>query len=339
MTQLLSAWLGPSIAAIVGAYLAVRLIEKQSAALRLIDLPNIRSSHKTPRPRGGGLGVVAAVGLGLLVGTVGGARLTSEVWTVLAAAIAVSALGLWDDVRSLSVSPRLLVQTLVASAMVAVLGGLDRLPLPAPLDLALGAAGFPLAVVWLVGVTNFFNFMDGVDGFAGGQAVVTLAALAIVLAPMPSAGLALVTIAATAGFLPRNWSPARIFLGDIGSGFLGFLMAALPFVTPSGLRERLVLLVATSLTLFLLDPVATLIVRARKGARVGAAHREHAYQRLIPPDRLHAPGVIALLLTSVALSIAAAIAYRNPAMGWPSLGLALLAFSIEWWLAGRRRNR
>ena len=102
----------------------------------------------------------------------------------------------------------------------------------------LGVAGALLAVLWLVGVTNFFNFMDGVDGLAAGQAVISLGVLAWALWPRAAAGLSRSSsLAATAAFLPRNWSPAQIFLGDVGSSFLGFLLAGLPFAGPPA-RDR-----------------------------------------------------------------------------------------------------
>jgi len=330
-------WISGALA--VGAFLlsllGARLVERYAQSLRLIDLPNLRSSHTAPKPRGGGLGIVGAVVITLAAAELAGAGVSREAWVLLIAAVLVSLVGLWDDVRSLAVSPRLIVQTLAAVGLVAILGGFDRVPLPPPLDLALGPFRAAVAVIWLVGVVNFFNFMDGVDGLAAGQAIVSAGAVAWALWMGSEPGLAFLVAAASAGFLVRNWSPARVFLGDVGSAFLGLVLAGLPLTAPPGDRERLTLLVATTLTLFLLDPVATLIVRARRRARIGAAHREHAYQRLIAPDRSHAPGVMVLLSTSLILAIAAVAAFADPRLAWPSIGLAAAAFSIEWWLSRR----
>ena len=121
-------------------------------------------------------------------------------------------------------------------------------------------------MIWLVGVTNFFNFMDGLDGLAGGQALITLAVLVWALWPGPGAGVGIFVFAATAAFLCRNWSPARIFLGDAGSNFLGFLLAGLPLAAGAPERSRLVFVAAISLSLFLLDPIATLVARRRRRA-------------------------------------------------------------------------
>jgi Fuc2NAc and GlcNAc transferase len=212
-------------------------------------------------------------------------------------------------------------------------------PLPPPLDVPLGPAAGVLTVVWLVGVTNFFNFMDGVDGLAGGQAVISLGVLAWALWPDAAAGVALVVLAGTAAFLIRNWSPARIFLGDVGSAFLGFLLAGLPLASPPGSRPQLVFVAAISLSLFLLDPVATLIARRRRRDVIGKAHRDHAYQQLVEPGAPHAAAVTALLGVGLALTLLAALAYDRPALAWLTVAVALGAFAIEWQVAGRRRRR
>ena len=266
MTDPRTTWSLLAAVALVAAYAGVRLVERHARTLGLVDLPNTRSSHVVPRPRGGGLGIIAGVIVSALGAPLAGRALSHDLWIVIAAALAVAVVGLWDDVRGLGVWPRLVVQTIAAAAVVAFVGGVDRLPLPPPADVPLGPLGSFVTVVWIVGVTNFFNFMDGLDGLAAGQAVITLAAFACVVWPADAAGLAIVAAAASFAFLLRNWSPARIFLGDVGSAFLGFLLAALPLAVGGSSRSPLVLLVWISLALFLLDPVATLVSRARRGA-------------------------------------------------------------------------
>jgi UDP-N-acetylmuramyl pentapeptide phosphotransferase/UDP-N-acetylglucosamine-1-phosphate transferase len=256
------------------------------------------------------------------------------VFFLLHAALVVAATGLWDDFQPLSIWPRLLVQGAVAMMDIQHTGGLTTLPLPAPADLSLAPfAGQALAAIWLVGVTNFFNFMDGLDGLAAGQAILTLAAVSAVTWPDSVALVAIIVAAATLGFLVRNWSPAKIFLGDVGSSFLGFLLAGLALAGSPSSRSSMFLLVATSLTLFLLDPVATLYVRFRRGDKLGEPHREHAYQQFVARDRPHGPAVARLLLAVLLLSIVAVLAYRWPALAWPSLAIAGAVFAIEWRLA------
>jgi Fuc2NAc and GlcNAc transferase len=146
--------------------------------------------------------------------------------------------------------------------------------------------------------------------------------------------------AATAAFIIRNWSPARIFLGDVGSLFLGFLLAALPFTGAVEERPRLVFLVTISMALFLLDPVATLVARSRRGERWGAAHREHAYQQLFDPDGSHRMAVTGLLAIGILLSMFGALAYRRVESSWVAIGAVVIAFATEWRLArARRRHR
>lgn len=286
------------------------------------------------------MGIVVAVWLGAALAASIGLSVNPLVWIVLAASSVVALAGLVDDVRGLGILPRLTVQTAAAGVVVALVGTFELFPLPAPADVRLGWLSPILTVVWLVGVTNFFNFMDGLDGLAGGQAVITLATFAVVAWPNSAGAIALVSASATFGFLLRNWSPARIFLGDVGSAFLGFLMAALPLALHvGGSNSLLVLLVATSLALFLLDPVATLLLRARQGAKLGASHRQHAYQQFVAVGSSHAAVVARLLLVALGLSLAAIGAYWHAALAWPSLALAALAFAIEWQLAARHRQR
>jgi UDP-N-acetylmuramyl pentapeptide phosphotransferase/UDP-N-acetylglucosamine-1-phosphate transferase len=322
------------IAAAAGAFvvswLIVVAIEQRAAMVGLLDVPNNRSSHVETRPRGGGIGIVAGAFVGLLVALFAEDVLDGPLAVVLLAALVVAAVGVRDDMASIGPAPRLAAQTAAAALVVWTCGGLLSLPLPAPLDVPLGVVGTVLAVIWIVGVTNFFNFMDGADGLAAGQACLTLAALAVVLWPMPAATAALVTAAATAAFLLRNWSPARIFLGDVGSGWLGFVLAALPLAGPIGRRGDLVLLVATSLALFLVDPAVTLIRRWWRGERLTASHREHVYQRLFTPGESHARVVGTLLAVAASLTMLAVLAYWQPRAAWWSVAWAGMVCAAEW---------
>jgi Fuc2NAc and GlcNAc transferase len=321
------------------AFVLVLLIERHAAALGLLDLPNERSSHVEARPRGGGLAVIGGVAAGLAVALLSGATIEGRMWTVLAGALLVAGVGLRDDVMPMRPAPRLAAQTAAATVVIWVCGGFSTVPLPAPLGLPLGAFGPVLALVWIVGVTNFFNFMDGADGLAGGQACLTFLGLAVALAPASATVVPMIAVAAVAAFLVRNWSPARIFLGDVGSGWIGFLLAALPLAAPVDRREDLVRLVATSLALFLIDPVVTLARRWWRGAGVTASHREHAYQRLFAPGQSHAVVVGPLLAAAGLLTAVAVVSDREPALAWWSLGLAGVVAAAEFFLAARAHPR
>ncbi len=244
--------------------------------------------------------------------------------------MALAVLGLLDDRLSLSAGVRMAAQLVVALAVVLALGGLERLPLPPPLDWPLGALGTPLAALWIVAVVNFFNFLDGIDGLATLQAVVTGSGIAIAAWDPSLALLAGALAGAAAGFLPFNWARASVFLGDVGSYFLGFTLAALPLGAVPEWRSGAVLFVALSLWLFLADATWTLARRGLRGERVHEAHREHLYQRLALRFG-HARvtlsiGVASAVLTAVAL---AALASGSAAWAWAALGLALAFFAAE----------
>ena len=327
MTALLSS---PPLVAVIAFVLALALTPALRAVARrfgLLDRPNPRSSHQAIVPRGGGIGIAAAV-LGALA--LARPALGSRLTPVLLGGIALAVVGLCDDRYSLSASVRVTAQLIVALAVVAALGGLERLPLPPPLDWKLGALGVPLATLWIVAVVNFFNFLDGIDGLAALQAVIT--GLGILIAAWdPSLALLAGALAgAAAGFLPFNWAPASVFLGDVGSYFLGFTLAALPLATPPEWRSSAVLFVALSLWLFLADATWTLARRALRGERVHEAHREHLYQKLALRWG-HARVTLSIGMASAALTAAALGAWwsASPAWAWAALGLAATFFAAE----------
>ncbi|MEO7795635.1 MAG: glycosyl transferase [Thermoanaerobaculia bacterium] len=326
-----------AVAAMVTLLLLLALL-RWAPRLGLLDVPNARSSHRRARPRGGGAAIVLGVLAGVATLAAMGHELEQRIWVVLGAALVLAAMGLWDDLASLAAASRLAVQCAAAIAVVAILGGLEHLPLPPPANVALPPlAGALLAALWLVAVTNFFNFMDGIDGLAAGQALLTILALAAVASRVtPLAGLLAATLLV---FLVFNWAPARIFLGDVGSGFLGFLLAAWPWLGPTDLRERHLFLIALSLSLFLLDPLWTLFARWRLGARFGESHREHLYQRLAG-GRMGHPATAAALLAGGALLAGLAIwSDGESARSWFGTGVAMLLFLVELRLAFRAGNR
>jgi Fuc2NAc and GlcNAc transferase len=331
MSPPFAAPLSSLLTAFVASLVTTPLVRSAAVRWGLLDRPNARSSHQLVVPRGGGVAIVAAVLLALgLAPTPVGARPSAVV--PLLGGLALALVGFWDDRRGLTATARLAAQVAVAGAAVSVLGGPARLPFPPPLDLPISPlVGGALALLWVVAVVNFFNFLDGIDGLAAVQAIVTAVGVALIgwdpLAVLIAAGLA----GATAGFLPYNWSRASIFLGDVGSYFLGYTLATLPLVAPPALQPQAVLFVALSLCLFLADATWTLVRRAIRGARWYEAHREHLYQQLARRWG-HARVAAAIGLGSAALTAAAAWAFGRPD-AWPTwavLALAVLAFAAEW---------
>ncbi len=251
----------------------------------ILDHPNHRSAHSAPTPRGGGLGVVLAFLAGMLVLYQGAdfARIAERPFLgVILAAAAIAAVGLADDLRTLSARFRLLAQ--VAAAAVAMAMGLvlTRLSIPYVGPVELGWLGLPLTLFWILGCTNAVNFMDGLDALVGGTLAIACAALALIAAHQEGwfvYAAALFLAAGLAGFLPFNLHPARIFMGDVGSQFAGFMLAVLA-VAAARFDSQEVSFLIVPLLLFglLFDAAFTLARRALMGERVGEGHRAHLYQ-------------------------------------------------------------
>lgn len=288
-------WLIPLV--LLGAFLLTGLIRRLALRVALLDIPNHRSSHITPTPRGGGLAIVTAFllgGLGLAAisppGSVG------FVVILLFTSLLVAGIGLWDDLRQLSAKQRILVHLLAAVLLVWGLGR-DGLCGPEPGQLwpwpLPGGLLLVLVVVWAL---NLFNFMDGIDGLAGGEAVFVAAGGALLLS-LGGGSLEMVLLlllaAACLGFLVWNWPPARIFMGDVGSGFLGFVLAGLALRTAI-FRDDLPLAAWLILSgVFLVDATFTLLRRMVRREKWYNAHRSHAYQHAAARYGRHRPVTMA----------------------------------------------
>jgi len=312
----------------------------------ILDHPNARSAHASPTPRGGGLGAVLAFMLGMLVlyQAADFARLAERQFLgVIMAAMAIAAVALVDDIRSLSARLRLVAQVL--AALVAVVSGLTitRLAVPYVGVVELGALGPLLTVFWIVGCTNAVNFMDGLDGLVGGVLVIACAALAAIGAVEGGwfiYAAALFLTAGFAGFLPFNLPPARIFMGDVGSQFAGFMLAVLS-VAASRFDATQVSFLIVPLLLFglLFDAGFTLLRRAWMGDRVGAPHRTHLYQMA------QRAGFPVLLVAGVQWGFALwhaalAVLFLNlPPLLKPLIVLPCLVVQAAWALVVARRVR
>lgn len=239
----------------------------------LLDRPNERSSHVTPTARVGGVAI--------LVGTAFGAFATAAVLpfptlVVLVAAGFVAAVGLLDDIRGVRASLKYAAQLLAAAVVVVVATPSLEVSLPTGTLVIDGIAAAVVSVVGLTAVTNAFNFIDGIDGLASGIAVLMGLALASFIGEGATL-LMLIVVASTAGFALWNVHPASIFMGDVGSQFLGFILPALMLVGPERSPTVEALLVMAPM---LFDTSFTLFRRAISRKNVFRPHREHLYQRL-----------------------------------------------------------
>ena len=284
---------------------------------RLLDQPNARSSHSQPTPRGGGVAFVLVAAAASAICWFGGAfsgqpALTGSQLAMVALpllALPLAVVGFLDDRHNLTARLRYGVQ--LATALLLIL--VSPLPLP---WLAL-----PLMLIAATAVINFTNFMDGLDGLVAGCMAVSLSALSLkLISPWPLWSL----VGALLGFLLWNWSPAKVFMGDVGSTFLGAVFAGLVLQAPSWPESLGLLLIATPL---LGDACLCVPRRLLAGQRVFQAHRLHLFQRLHQAGWPHAR-VSNLYIAGTAVLAAALLAG-----GWPwVVGLSVVELFVGFWL-------
>jgi Fuc2NAc and GlcNAc transferase len=291
-----------------GVWISIRLAHR----VGVMDVPNERSSHAMPTPRMGGVPMVAA------------AIFPLGCWAWLAAgemfhvrglphtmifALSMSVLGFWDDLRSLSPLFRFLVQ--IAAAILALWAVSVLLPKTLPTGWMLpGVAWIVVGAFWIVWMLNLYNFMDGIDGLAGGEAAVSALFFFLIFAYYGESGWAMANLfvaAASMGFLVHNWPPARVFMGDAGSAFLGAFFGMQSIVAPLATSVPFPVLVLP-LANFILDTTVTLVRRIWRGEKWYQPHRSHFYQRMTKLGMSHSK-VTGVELISVVLSCVAAVWY------------------------------
>lgn len=266
----------------------------------ILDMPNQRSSHSVPTPRGGGMAIVLSFMLALLVFLFQGLVEPEHAVALLGGGGLVALIGFLDDHGHVPARWRLLVHFLAAGWGLYWLGGLPPLQLGDTV-VQLGWLGMPLGLLYLVWLLNLYNFMDGIDGIAGIEAVTTCAAAGLlcgVLGNWQAALLPAVLAAAAGGFLLWNWPPAKIFMGDAGSGFLG-LMLGLVSLQMAWLEPQLLGAWVILLGVFLVDASITLLRRFWRGEKVYEAHRSHAYQHATRSLGRHLPVTAAVALINL----------------------------------------
>jgi UDP-N-acetylmuramyl pentapeptide phosphotransferase/UDP-N-acetylglucosamine-1-phosphate transferase len=248
----------------------------------ILDHPNERSSHETPTPRGAGLVIFA---VSLLAYTVFGFNGFYQFsWVYLFGAILLGIVSWVDDLRTLSFINRMIAHSAAIVLLIADVGYFDSVTLPYLGNVHFGMFGLVLTFLWIFGFLNAFNFMDGIDGIAGSQAfVAAIGWLAVGLITENTFFLlyGCILTAAVLGFLIFNWQPAKIFMGDVGSCFLGFTLAAIPLLTPQKDRPEMLLIAVIFVWPFVFDVIFTFIRRVFLKHRVWRPHREHIYQHLV----------------------------------------------------------
>jgi Fuc2NAc and GlcNAc transferase len=270
-----------SLLAGVISYLVTRQIAAHAEAMGLVQAPNSRSSHKLPTPSGGGLAfVIGSVATGAMISIH-----EPSVMAILAISAAAGALGFVDDLTDLRAALRFPIHIVLVVGLVWLCMPYPSLPLPlgwSAQGIVLGV-GLSLAGVWWI---NLFNFMDGIDGLAGSQAVLILAGTLGLWLSQDLGGVAtplfwsmLATGVAVLGFMVSNWPPARIFMGDVGSNFLAAsifaLLLSMIALGVIGYGTALILV-----SVLVSDTTVTLVRRVVNGEKPWTAHRRHAYQQL-----------------------------------------------------------
>jgi len=330
-------WPGVAILVFVVTAVLVDLMIVLASRWRLVDLPNRRSAHALPTARGGGVAIVLLTTLAAVAVVL---RWPPDAFKVVCGVIlpclAIAAMGVVDDIRPIDAKLRLAIQVAVAAVMTAVLGPIRSMAIPGLPVLEFGAAAWPLTILWIVGMTNAFNFMDGSDGMAATSAVVGgvgLTAIGLVTGYNMPLLLAAFAAAAAAGFLVFNWQPARVFMGDVGSAFLGAYLAAIPMLFPEALRPDVLMPAVLCLWPAIFDPFVTVIRRVATGANPLVPHREFFFHRLVRSGKSHAWVAILYGLLTTAGVVAGLVMLASTAPLSLRRAAPLTAVLLAGWLA------
>ena len=299
--------------AFAAAAAGVAVVRRFSGRLGLLDVPNERSSHSVPTPRGGGLAIVSVTLLLYLA--IGAAGILTVNWSFFTGAFIVAAVSYLDDLFSLPAWVRLAAHLCAALVLIAGNGPVETTYFPIiQSSVHIGQISNVVWLIWIVWMVNAYNFMDGIDGIAGAQGVLAGLCWTVVGAYFGDASLfflgGIISLSCL-GFLVHNWSPAAIFMGDVGSAFLGFSLAAMPLIADGPAKGSGWLLLASLsfLWLFFFDTVYTFIRRAAKGEKVWLAHRGHLYQRMVISGSGHGKVTLVYASLTVVTSVSFFIAF------------------------------
>ncbi len=288
-------------------YFGVERFRQWSLRRKLFDIPNERSSHTEPTPRGGGLIIFfvcwAVFFVYCLIFQV------SEFWAYFVGALIIALVSWLDDLYAVSVIWRFLAHSLAAVLVIFSFGFWEIVYVPFAGEIFLGRIGILVTFFWIVWLINAYNFMDGIDGIAGAQAVSAGIGWLFVGILLNSNNVAFygITIALSAlAFLLHNWQPAKIFMGDVGSAFLGYTFAVMPLLAvreiPKADKSLLSLIAVVLVAAFVFDSLWTFGKRIVRLEKVWQAHREHIYQKLVISGFSHRKVSILYLVLS-ALSV------------------------------------
>lgn len=308
------------------SYLGVSLYRRWTIKQKFLKMPNERSSHNEPTPHGAGIVIVVICLLAyvpiatLMTGTFS--------WGYLTGASMIALVSFLDDIRPIYFPIRLAVHCTAAILLISdteTWHGITMLG-----NIKFGFWGYVITFLWVVWMVNSYNFMDGIDGLAGLQAVIAglgWLMLGLILDLPVMFLLGGVIAASSLGFLVHNWNPARIFMGDVGSAFLGFTFAALPLMARTSVQRSPDLLPIAAVLFvwfFLFDSMVTIIRRALRGEKIWVAHREHLFQRLVSAGFSHrsVTALYGVLASILCISVLVSVQFRE------EIGLAMFPVVI-----------
>lgn len=319
---------------VVSSILTAILIRR----LRVLDIPNERSSHSVPTPRGGGLAIVVGFLLGIsMIQLIGDTvPLRSNYFRVfLFSLLLLAGVSLYDDIRNRGLRVKLGAQFVSILLVMAAGNVIDLMHLPWVGELRTLYLLYPLTLLWLLGLTNAYNFMDGLDGIAASTSVVASGFFSYIAFQEGSHFVYLVSLtlgAATLGFLAFNWPPAKIFMGDVGSAFLGFAFATLAIVAARyDLGHTSLFVMPLLLFHFIFDSTFTFLRRLLHGDNVFQGHRTHLYQLMNRMGYSHR--AVTLIYAGLAMIQGFTAIWMLRLAGEQRL-LAFLPFAVTYLLAG-----
>jgi UDP-N-acetylmuramyl pentapeptide phosphotransferase/UDP-N-acetylglucosamine-1-phosphate transferase len=278
------------------SFVLTYFIRRYALKNKIVSIPNERSLHLVPTPHGGGLAIVISwyAGLSILYFF---SKIDKDLYFALLSGVILTLVSLIDDLRGLKPFIRLIFHFITAIIAFALLGGLRQLIIPG-LEFDYRFLIYPIAVIGMVWFINLFNFMDGVDGFASLEAIF----ICLVMFFLSGSIVNVLLIACISGFLYWNWPKAKIFMGDVGSTQLGFILVVLGIYFHNIYRLSILNWIMLS-SPFWFDATLTLYRRWRNGEKLGLAHRKHVYQRFVQAGFSHLKVNVYLLIINLIIVV------------------------------------
>ena len=318
------------------SYFGISYFRRIAWKYQILDTPNERSSHLKPVPLGAGIIIVLIV-LATSAWVANAIDWKRSLIYIVSASI-IAWMGWRDDVHKVPAVLRLFVQSIIAIVSIAGMGYFKVVSVPLFGDLQLGIIGVIITFLWIVGLTNAYNFMDGIDGNAGGVAFSAALGWMWLAADTQKwfvFWLALAIAASSIGFLTHNWTPAKVFMGDVGSTFLGYSFAVLSLVSATQGGDAL-LLGTLLMWVVIMDSFVTFVGRVVKGENVFSGHRSHLFQRLVLSGYKH---TTISLLNMVLTGIAGMLAYLSSQDDQVAQLLILIGLPTIWILLSIHATR